>query len=66
MNDRIGPMYIQDPEESGSYYKPYSKALDNIVDTEARKIIANAYDKTQQILRDNSDKLKKVYNQNIA
>ncbi|XP_061388137.1 paraplegin [Musca vetustissima] len=60
MNDKIGPMYIQDPEETGTYYKPYSKALDDIVDMEARTIIANAYQKTQQILKDNSDKLQKL------
>lgn len=60
MNDKIGPMYIQDPEETGTYYKPYSKALDDVVDMEARSIIANAYQKTQQILRENSDKLQKV------
>ncbi|XP_073835026.1 SPG7 matrix AAA peptidase subunit, paraplegin [Musca autumnalis] len=60
MNEKIGPMYIQDPEETGTYYKPYSKALDNIVDMEARTIIANAYEKTQKILRDNSDKLQKL------
>ncbi|XP_058983737.1 paraplegin-like [Musca domestica] len=60
MNDKIGPMYIQDPEETGTYYKPYSKALDDVVDMEARSIIANAYQKTQQILRENSDKLQKL------
>uniref|UniRef100_A0A1I8PDJ0 AAA+ ATPase domain-containing protein n=1 Tax=Stomoxys calcitrans TaxID=35570 RepID=A0A1I8PDJ0_STOCA len=60
MNDKVGPMYIQDPEESGTYYKPYSKGLESIIDMEARNIIASAYEKTQKILTENSDKLKKL------
>lgn len=61
MNERIGPMYVpDDPEYSYTDEKPYSKALGNMVDEESRKIIREAYLKTEQILKDNRDKLHKV------
>lgn len=60
MNEKIGPIYISDPEETGGYDKPYSKALDKLIDFEARNLVANAYNKTEKILKDNRDKLEKV------
>lgn len=61
MNERIGPMYVPDEaEQSYTGDKPYSKALGNIIDEEARKMVQDAYKKTEQILKDNSKKLKSV------
>ncbi|TMW49526.1 hypothetical protein DOY81_005389 [Sarcophaga bullata] len=60
MNEKIGPIYISDPEETGGYDKPYSKALDKMIDFEARNLVANAYNKTEKILKDNRDKLEKL------
>ncbi|KAM7346789.1 SPG7 matrix AAA peptidase subunit, paraplegin [Cochliomyia hominivorax] len=60
MNDKIGPIYIRDPEETGGYDKPFSKTLDKMIDHEARNLIATAYQKTNQILKDNRDKLEKL------
>ena len=66
MNETIGPMYIRDSEETGGYDKPFSKALDKMIDYEARNLIATAYKKTEQLLNDNRDKLEKVFIHSIA
>lgn len=61
MNEIIGPMYVPDePEQSYTGDKPYSKALGNIIDEEARRMVQDAYKKSEQILKDNSGKLKSV------
>lgn len=60
MNEKLGPIYITDAEETGAYFKPYSKALDGIIDHEARDIISSAYAKTEKLLKDNRAKLEKV------
>lgn len=60
MNEKLGPVYIRDVEETEGYEKPFSKALDKLIDHEARNLISNAYQKTEQILKDNRDKLEKV------
>lgn len=60
MNDKLGPIYVRDSEETGDYDKPFSKALDKMIDHEVRNLIATAYQKTEQILKSNRDKLEKV------
>merc|ERR1712013_258984 len=42
----------------GQGKKPYSKWLQNTMDLEARKLIAQAYKKTEEVLKDNEDKLE--------
>lgn len=61
MNERIGPMYVPDESEQNySGEKPFSKALGNIIDEEAKKVVSIAYAKTEAILIENRDKLIKV------
>lgn len=60
MNETIGPVYISDGEEVGTYAKPYSKSLEGIIDKEARKIITTAYERTEDLLKKNRDKLEKL------
>ncbi|KAL9872448.1 paraplegin [Glossina fuscipes] len=60
MNEKLGPIYVRDANEAGGVDKPFSRALDNIIDFEVRNIIAIAYQKTEQILKDNRDKLDKL------
>lgn len=60
MNEKLGPIYVRDANETDGFDKPFSKALDNIIDFEVRNIIATAYQKTEQILKDNRGKLDKV------
>lgn len=64
MNDKIGPMYIEDePNYSGD--KPFSKLLGNVIDKEVRQIVASAYSNTEDILRNNADKLSTVIKKDI-
>ncbi|KAH8396278.1 hypothetical protein KR222_007227 [Zaprionus bogoriensis] len=63
MNSSLGPIYIRDAEESeggrgGS--KPFSRAMESIVDNEARNMVAEAYKKTEGILIEHRDKLEKL------
>lgn len=61
MSDVIG--LVSFPDESEQHplaQKPYSKQLHHTIDTEARKMVCVAYDKSEQVLKDNMDKLKKV------
>lgn len=61
MNERIGPMYVPDEaEQNYSGEKPFSKSLGNIIDEEAKKVVADAYQRTEAILIANRDKLIKV------
>ncbi|XP_055910268.1 paraplegin [Eupeodes corollae] len=63
MNDIIGPMYVTDADENDngpSGDKPFSKALDNLIDREARKLVSAAYENTEKVLKTNRDKLIKL------
>lgn len=61
MNEKIGPMYIQEENEEGQQMeKPYSKMLGNIVDQEVRNLVAKAYLETEKIIEANKDKLIKM------
>lgn len=62
MSKNLGPFYLPDePEESYTDEKPYSKALGNIVDRESRRLIQEAYFKAEEVLKTNRDKLIKVH-----
>lgn len=54
MDPKLGPICVPDNKRS------YSKAMGNLIDNEARKIVAQSYQKTEQLLKDNADKLSKV------
>ncbi|XP_037934109.1 paraplegin [Teleopsis dalmanni] len=60
MNDELGPIYVSDAEEAGTFGRPFSKSLENVIDVEVRNLIANAYSKTELILQNNRDKLEKL------
>ncbi|KAK2578833.1 hypothetical protein KPH14_002450 [Odynerus spinipes] len=40
--------------------KPYSKKLGNLMDAEARRLIAKAYENAQEIITENKDKLERL------
>ncbi|XP_052900251.1 paraplegin [Anopheles moucheti] len=61
MNKSVGPIAFAEESDNDPYAeKPYSKSLGNLIDFEARKMITEAYERTEQILRDNSDKLNRL------
>lgn len=60
MSETLGPMYVPDePEHQHPWIaeKPFSNALNNIIDLETRKMITDAYFHTETILKTNRDKL---------
>lgn len=64
MNDRVGLVSFDENSNEEQHFageKPYSKYLQNMIDEEARKVINSAYNKTEAILKENRDKLEKVF-----
>lgn len=59
MNEKIGPIYIKD-ESDNETMNTYSKSLHNIIDHEVRNIVGAAYKKTEELLKENRNKLDKV------
>lgn len=62
MNERLGPIYVRDSNETGGGggTKPFSRAMDSIIDHEARNVVSHAYQTTEDILNKHRDKLEKV------
>lgn len=59
MSESVGLVSFPAPtKDSGK--TPYSKALKNLIDFEARNIISKAYFQTEGLLKKNADKLKLV------
>ena len=58
-NETIGPLSYQ--EEGDLQVRPYSEALASVMDVEAKKLIVKAYNRTQNLLQDNKDKLEKLF-----
>ncbi|KAH8321170.1 hypothetical protein KR074_009131 [Drosophila pseudoananassae] len=68
MNSSLGPIYVRDADESesggslgaGGGKKPFSRAMESMIDNEARHTVASAYQATELILTQNRDKLEKL------
>ncbi|KAH8270683.1 hypothetical protein KR044_005711, partial [Drosophila immigrans] len=64
MNETLGPIYIRDGDESGGAgaggSKPFSRAMESIIDNEARNMVSKAYQTTEEILVTHRDKLEKL------
>lgn len=59
MNSTVG--LVSFPEEDNKESRrPYSKQLAALIDAEARQLVANAYMRSEEILRENRSKLEKV------
>ncbi|XP_071823950.1 mitochondrial inner membrane m-AAA protease component paraplegin-like isoform X3 [Apostichopus japonicus] len=57
MNDKVGNVSFPDGDSGDAGRKPYSRRLQHVIDQEARKIVNEAYRKTEAILAANKDKL---------
>ncbi|XP_068159063.1 mitochondrial inner membrane m-AAA protease component paraplegin [Drosophila tropicalis] len=63
MNKNLGPIYVRDADESeggGGGEKPFSRAMESLIDNEARHVVAKAYKTTEDILIKHRDKLEKL------
>lgn len=57
MSDVTGLMSFDDDKNS---IKPYSKKMAAVYDDEVRRVVARAHQNTEQVIRDNKDKLELV------
>ncbi|XP_053401896.1 paraplegin-like [Mercenaria mercenaria] len=60
MSKNVGLLSFPLEEEYG--IKPFSKKYQNILDLEARQLVGKAYKHTEEVIRENIDKLHKVAN----
>ncbi|ELT87302.1 hypothetical protein CAPTEDRAFT_150049 [Capitella teleta] len=58
MNDKVGP--VSYGVENEANVKPYSMYLGQVIDEEARILIAKSYKATEKILRENKEKLRVI------
>ncbi|XP_063986247.1 paraplegin isoform X2 [Diachasmimorpha longicaudata] len=58
MGEEVGLVSFTEEETGKDTKKPYSKKLGNLMDAEARLLVGRAYKQTEQLLRDNMDKLE--------
>ncbi|XP_017054496.1 paraplegin [Drosophila ficusphila] len=67
MNANLGPIYVRDADETegggalgSGGKKPFSRAMESLIDNEARHVVASAYQTTEGILTSHRDKLEKL------
>lgn len=59
MNDRIGNVsFYSSKQQDYNFNKPYSEATAQVIDEEAKKIIADAYNRTLELLNHKKDELE--------
>ncbi len=60
MNDKVGHISFYDPQNEGSFSKPYSEETGKIIDDEVRKLVESAYIRTKNLLSDKIDAVKTI------
>ncbi len=60
MNEKIGNVSFYDPSQENTFQKPYSEETGKIIDEEVRKMIAEAYQRTLQLLTDHKEDVEKL------
>ena len=63
MNHRIGNVSFNETGEGNQFNKPYSEKTAELIDEEVRMLIADAYDRTKELLVKNQEGLIKLANQ---
>lgn len=58
MNEKVGLLSF--PEDTKNSIRPYSNKLAALMETEVSRLVANAYFKTENLLKTNFDKLELV------
>ncbi|MFT4522408.1 MAG: AFG3 family protein [Bacteroidia bacterium] len=60
MNDKIGNVSFNDPQNEYGFLKPYSEKTAEIIDDEVRKLISTSYERTKALIRDKKSQLEIV------
>ncbi|CAH1983503.1 unnamed protein product [Acanthoscelides obtectus] len=58
MSQKVGLISFPESEEKELGRRPYSKTLSNLIDLEVRRLVADAYKRTEEIIKHNKDKLE--------
>lgn len=58
MNDEIGLLSF--PEDTKNSIRPYSNKLSALMETEVSRLVADAYFKTEKLLKENYNQLELV------
>lgn len=66
MSDGIGPVVYKDSNDDYFYEKNYSEATAERIDAEIEKMMRNAYDRTENVLKEHNDRLVLVAETLIA
>lgn len=61
MNEPVGLVSFTEEEIKELGRRPFSKKMAAIIDEEARRLVAKAYKRTEEVLLKNKDKLKMVF-----
>ncbi len=60
MSPVIGNISFYDPQNEGSFSKPYSEETGKMIDDEVRKLVENTYQRVKQLLVDKTDAVKTI------
>jgi len=60
MNEAVGNISFYDPQNENSFSKPYSEETGKIIDSEVRKLVDNAYQRTKQLLNEKIESVKLI------
>lgn len=61
MNSKVGPISFGDPnEDQQRFQKPYSEATGQIIDSEVRNLVNEAYERTVQLLTEKKHDIEKI------
>ena len=61
MNDKIGTIAFPQPADGEiTLERPYSQATAHLIDTEVRKLVNTAYERTEALLREKKEGLERV------
>lgn len=62
MSEKVGQLSYEMPRESGGFAfdKPYSEATAQLIDSEVRDIVNNAYSRTKELLSKHKADIEKV------
>ena len=60
MNEKIGNVSFYDPSQENTFQKPFSEETGKIIDEEVRKMIAEAYQRTLQLLTEHKEEVEKL------
>lgn len=61
MNEIVGLVSFTEEEIKELGRKPFSKKMASLIDEEARRLVAKAYKRTEEVLLKNKDKLQVVF-----